>query len=207
VRGCIAESNQSDGLATKNGSFITECVSTSNIGVGINVGGNCRVTSCASNLNFGNGIQVISGTSVIGCTVSQNTGSGIVNQFGPGSILDCATFGSGADGIQVGADCLVMRNLCDSDGMVNGAGIHVLASDCRIEGNMCTDATRGIDVDVPGSIIVRNTCAGNITNWDIAAGNSIGPIVVAGVTAAASTGVGPFPSTLGSTDPNANYSY
>ncbi|MDO8631854.1 MAG: hypothetical protein Q7R41_15310, partial [Phycisphaerales bacterium] len=65
-------------------------------------------------------------------------------------------------------------------------------------------ADRGIDVDGTGNIIVRNTCSGNATNWDIVAGNV--SLVVQGVAGAAilgnTGGVAP-----GSTDPNANFTY
>ncbi|MEK6704086.1 MAG: hypothetical protein AABZ53_17660, partial [Planctomycetota bacterium] len=71
----------------------------------------------------------------------------------------------------------------------------------------CASADRGIDVDSLGNIIIGNTCSGNNSNWEIAIGNSVGPIVVAGSNAAVISGIGPVASTLGSTDPHANFSY
>jgi hypothetical protein len=62
-------------------------------------------------------------------------------------------------------------------------------------------------VDASGNIIIGNTCSGNTANWRIAIGNSIGPIVVAGTNAVVINGNGPLASTLGSTDPHANFSY
>ncbi len=64
---------------------------------------------------------------------------------------------------------------------------------------------RGIQVLVPGNIIVRNTCSGNTTaNWTIAMNNNC--LVVEGVNAGAINGNfgGADP---GSTDPNANFTY
>jgi len=121
-------------------------------------------------------------------------------------VTGCTARLNSGDGIQVVSDCRVTDNSCDSNGngSGDGAGIHATSSDNRIEGNNCTGADRGIDVDVAGNIIIRNTCSGNTTNWDVVAGNIC--LVVQGVTGAAilgnSGGVAP-----GSTDPNANFSY
>jgi hypothetical protein len=68
--------------------------------------------------------------------------------------------------------------------------------------------TRGLDIDAVGNIIIGNTCAGNFTrNWDIVAGNNFGPIVNVSPSGAAAVSGDSAPSTLGSTDPNANFTY
>jgi len=104
--------------------------------------------------------------------------------------------------------CDVRNNTCSQNGNGgDGAGVHATGGDNRIEGNNCTLSDRGIDVDASGNIILKNTCSGNTSNWEIAVGNSLGPIVVAGTNAAVISGNGPAASTLGSTDPNANFSY
>jgi parallel beta-helix repeat protein len=102
----------------------------------------------------------------------------------------------------------VINNACSVNGNGgDGANIHVTSTDNRIEGNSCTGADRGVDVDAAGNIIVRNTCSGNTINWDIVANNYYGPIVDrTGVVAAAVTGSSAA-STLGSADANANFSY
>jgi hypothetical protein len=71
---------------------------------------------------------------------------------------------------------------------------------------MCTGSGRGIEVNVAGNIIIRNTCKANTTNWLIAAGNSFGPIVAAGTNSVALTG-NAAAGTLGSADPNANFTH
>ncbi len=53
----------------------------------------------------------------------------------------------------------------------SGAGILVVGSDNRIEGNNCIGADFGIKVDGAGNIILRNTCSGNTTNWSLVANN------------------------------------
>jgi parallel beta-helix repeat protein len=110
------------------------------------------------------------------------------------------------DGIRVNSDCTVRGNTCRSNGFGagDGAGIHAISSDNRIEGNNCTDNDRGIDVDAAGNFIARNTCSGNATNWDVVAGNVCLVVIAApsAVILGDSGGVAP-----GSTDPNANFTY
>jgi parallel beta-helix repeat protein len=103
---------------------------------------------------------------------------------------------------------VIRGNTCaaNGNGAGNGAGIHALlpGGDNRIEGNNCTGADRGIDVDTAGNIVFRNTCAGNTTNWDVAAGNVC--LVVQAVTGAAILGNSGGASP-GASDPIANYTY
>ena len=57
------------------------------------------------------------------------------------------------------------------------------------------------------NIVIKNTCSGNTTNWDIVASNYYGPIIDrTGVVTAAVVGSAAA-SSLGSTDANANFSY
>jgi len=80
----------------------------------------------------------------------------------------------------------------------------VLGSDNRIEDNNCLSADRGIEVSATGNILLRNTCSGNTTNWEVIAGNRL--LVVNAASAAAVSGNSGGAS-LGSTDPNANFTY
>jgi len=89
----------------------------------------------------------------------------------------------------------------------NGAGIHATGSDNRIEGNNCTGNDRGIDVDFAGNIIIKNTCSGNTINWTIAANNVVGPILDRRAPASAAISGNSAPSSLGTTDPSANFTY
>ena len=183
---CSAKGTSVYGLATDAGSTLTNCSAYNNAGLGISTSNGCTVTHCSAYLNTGSGISVSSGSTVEGCTARSST----------------------LDGIVCIASCVIRGNTCsvNGNGSGDGAGIRATSADNRIEGNTCTGADRGIDVDAAGNIIIRNPCSGNTTNWDIAAGNAIGPIVVAGSSAVV-TGNGPAASSLGSTDPNANYSY
>jgi len=74
-------------------------------------------------------------------------------------------------------------------------------------GNTCADNDRGIDVDIAGNIIIKNTCSGNTIDWTIVANNVVGPILDRRAPASAAINGFSAPSSLGSTDPNANFSY
>lgn len=186
VRNCTARLNGFDGFDLSSSNSITNCSAYDNSGDGIDAGLNCSISNCSIAFSAGNGILCSGSASIIGCTAYANTG----------------------DGIQVGSDSLVERNLCDSNGNTgDGAGIRVTGSDTRIHENNCTDNDRGIDVDVAGNIIVRNTCASNTTDWVIAVNNAFGPILDRRAPASGAVNGFSAPSSLGSTDPNANFSY
>jgi hypothetical protein len=187
VADIVAAQNVFAGIRMGFGGTITRCTAYNNAGSGIAGAAGTVITECASNTNGGHGITTGSGCTISRCTVRSNV----------------------ADGINIFNQCLILNNDCslNGNGAGDGAGIHAVGTDNRIECNNCAGADRGIDVDVAGNIIVKNTCAGNTTDWDIAANNVFGPIVdrrapgsgaVLGFSAA---------SSLGSTEPNANFSY
>ena len=208
VTGCTAHSNTGDGIFASSGSTVTGCTAHSNTRDGISAGSGSTVAGCTARLNIGNGISASSSSTVTGCTATSNTGDGI-NVGISSTVTGCTARLNNGDGIQVDSDCRVTDNTCESNGFGagNGAGIFATGGDNRIEGNHCTGADRGIDVDVAGNIIIKNTCAGNIINWVIAANNYYGPIINrTGVVTAAVNGAAAA-GTLATTDPNANFSY
>jgi len=109
----------------------------------------------------------------------------------------------------VSSGCTVRGNTCRGNGYLtgDGAGIHATGDDNRIEGNNCTVNDRGIDVDLAGNFITRNTCSGNTTDWDIVANNVYGPILDRRAPASAAVLGVSGPGSLGTTDPNANFTY
>ncbi|QQS07821.1 MAG: right-handed parallel beta-helix repeat-containing protein [Phycisphaerales bacterium] len=184
ITGCTASSNGAFGFAINSNATITGCTATDNGDIGIS-GGNSTISNCTSSSNGGEGIAASTGSTVTGCTANSNT----------------------LDGILVDSRCLVTRSTCSSNGVNpgDGAGIRVVGNDNRIEGNHCSSADRGIDVDGTGNIIIRNTCSGNTINWTIVSGNSylvvFAPATVGNFSGNAS-GAG-----FGTTDPNANFTY
>jgi len=204
VTNCSAFQNTSTGIGAGFGCVVTDCTAYDNTGSGISVSTGGKVTNCSAYSNTGNGISAGVGCTVTNCTAYQNSNSGISVSAGC-AVADCTARANAVDGIVCSSACVIRANACSLNGTGDGAGIHATSTDNRIEGNNCTNADRGIDVDAAGNIIIKNTCSGNTTNWSIAAGNAYGPIVAtpAGALVNGNAAV----AALGSTDPNANFSY
>ncbi|MCA9292413.1 MAG: right-handed parallel beta-helix repeat-containing protein [Phycisphaerales bacterium] len=190
VANCSAEHNSGNGIVVSHSGAVTNCTADQNDGDGFNLGtslgnaGGSTISHCSASLNLGNGMAL--GT---GCTAES-----------------CSLFANRLDGILLEASCRIVGNACQQSGYLGGtgAGVHATGTDNRIESNNCAGGDLGIKVDAASNFIVRNSCSGNATNWDIAAGNVC--FVVVGATAPAIFGAaGGTPP--GSIDPNANFSY
>jgi parallel beta-helix repeat protein len=227
ISNCHADNNGQIGISVGEGGVIAQCASNDNIGSGISAGATSTITACSAWSNNGTGIVSSDGTvtgctarengsdgisasggSVVeGCTVAANADDGIVVGFGS-VVTRCTSRGNTGDGIQCSSDCRITDNSCDGNGAAagDGAGIHVTSSDCRIEGNNVTDNDRGIDVDISGNLIIRNSASGNTSsNYEIVANNKVGPIVLAPDSVAISGDTGG--AGVGTTNPWANFSY
>jgi hypothetical protein len=103
---------------------------------------------------------------------------------------------------------IIRENVCSNNGNNgDGAGIHALAGDNRIEANNVVENDRGIDVDLPGNLILRNSAAFNTTNYDIAANNVFGAIVDRTAPVSPAVTGNSAVSSAGTTDPWANFAY
>ena len=191
------------GITANDSSLVRNCVANQNLG-GIFVGSRTLVTGCEASFNTDTGIRVERASTVIGCVAGSNGNRGIEVQaeIAGGAVLDSTVFANGAegilagpgatvarcnsslntkDGIRVDHNCRVVDNTCAQNGREagSGAGIHATGSGNRIEGNHVTNNDRGIAVDAGGNVILRNTVGGNgVNNFDIAAGNVTGTIVM-----------------------------
>lgn len=195
---------------------VSDCIVTGSTGRGIYIAGG-TIRSCVADSNGATGIQMSGSGTISACTARSNTGSGITGGQSV-AILDNTSSSNTTHGIVVNDDCRVRGNTCDGNGsaIADGAGIYVSDdpiilnsnSDNRIEENNCTDNDRGIWVDDGGNLVIRNTCSGNGSNFEITATNNrwgtivnitgANPVTVSGNNAA---------STMASTDPWANFAY
>jgi hypothetical protein len=205
--GCSASSNSGIGMVVGNGGTATNCSAYDNSGFGINVGLSSAAINCSAYSNTGGGFNVSTGGSVTSCNAYANFSNGIVGGFA--SIIDCTARSNYLDGIQVSFSCTVRGNTSAANGIntTTGANIHATGSDNRIEENNCLSADIGIKADVGGNFIVRNSGSGSATEWDLAANNVVGPILDRRSPSSAAVSGFSYVGSLGSTDPNANFSY
>jgi len=150
-------SNGSSGInLSGKGHLIKNCIAAENGFFGISARWGCMVTGNTAHANGGIGISVYWGSTVTDNTASMNT----------------------VDGILVYRECNVVDNTCFWNGYLqgDGAGIRVVGFYNHIEHNKVTSNDRGIDVDDDSNLIVRNSAACNLTEYDIVTGNKVGTI-------------------------------
>ena len=226
VEGCVARENGSSGFRAVQATAFLHCAAEDNLGDGIDSGINSTVIGCVALINGDDGIIAGSASAVSACSAQQNAGNGFNIAFGS-TIVDsgsrangergifvtdslverCTTDTNALDGILVSNDTVVRDCLSAGNGTgpSGGAGIRVVGSDNRLEGNTVLDNDIGVDIDSIGNLVARNAAAGNGVNYNIIANNQVGVVVVAPNSAAVLGSAGG--AGLGSTDPWANFSY
>lgn len=177
IESCVSTINAGAGFFATAEVVITRCVAESNTSSGIIVGDGSTISFCAATDNGPLGILTGFGCTVISCSASMNDASGILAQGGS-SVLDCTANANGSDGIRVSSWCQVRRSTCSNNGFQgDGAGIHALFEGNRIEGNTVNANDRGIDVDAPDNVVIRNFAHENTVEFDVAAGSLLGTVI------------------------------
>jgi len=189
------------GISTGDDSVVSGCTARENAGTGIAVGSESRVVECIADENDGSGITAEAYSLVSDCLATGNGFQGIGVSVGS-AVRSSVTSSNGSSGIGLSAECLAFDNLCTR----NLRGMRVDSSGSRIEGNHFVNNGIGLDVAFTDNIILRNTCHINVTNWNIVSGNHVAPIVQASGNGSQITG-DTYAGSLGSTDPNANFTY
>lgn len=210
ITNCTAVNNSS-GFALGERSVTRDCTAQQHTFNGFLTSGNSRFENCSAEGSGFSGFSVSSGCSLIGCSARNNTTEGFRTTDNC-MIQGCQAVSNGLDGIRSTNRSIIRGNLCSLNGTGSsgtaGAGIHTTGVDNRIEDNNCTGNGRGIDCDSPGSFIVRNTCSGNTTNWDLAADNRHGGISnVTALSNPAVVGMGGAPTAITTENPWGNFSY
>lgn len=206
LSGCTAKSNALDGIVVHGSAVIRGCNAISNGDNGISTGSHSRVVDCAATSNK-DGFSLGSHSVLSGCIASLNTRVGIAT-FSNCLIEGNTSSLNASHGITSRQDSVIRSNLSADNGTsaADGAGIFTQFVRVRIEDN--TLHSNGVGVHVLGNacIIRGNTASDNTTNWSIAAGNKVGPILVATSNATAING-NTYGGSMGSVDPNANYTH
>lgn len=209
LRGCAAYSNVGIGIQTIGaGATVSDCTSYNNLGAGFSLGAGTTISNSTATSNSQGGITVGESSTVSHC-VSQSNGATGFYIGGGGTIQDCTANANTQAGIQLTFRCIALSNTSVSNNFGSGDSIGILASSSgnRIEGNHCATNTFGILIGGTGNLIVRNTCTANTTNWSIGSNNVFGPILDRRSPGSGSVSGNSASSSLGTTDPNANFTY
>ena len=210
VSGCVARSNTERGFELVASANISNCSAQGNGGDGFRVVGRASVQSCISESNLGDGFSLGGvGSLATHCVASNNAGCGFRCEEAGASVVQCVAEASGADGIQVWKDSTVRDNTArgNGTGASVGAGVHTTGNSNRIEGNHCIAGDQGVYIQGKQNIIVRNTCAANSVNWNIAVDNIYGPIHNLANTGAPAVFGNGASQAIGTEHPNANFTH
>lgn len=183
IEGIIATANGGWGIDNAVTSTFSTVIARSeayaNRGGGIRGGGFSLITDCVvwGNTGTGAGVLVGGSSSVVGCTASFNTGTGI-ETGAQSSVIDCNVVSSGSTrtAISIGSRSTARDNSVKLSSSASGI---LVGTASTIDSNTVTSLSAGgfgIRTTGSGSIIIRNTVHGMTLKFDIAAGNSVGPI-------------------------------
>ena len=160
IKDNICSDNGGSGISSRDLAVVINNVTKQNGSYGISASNSSCVTDNVCRQNASSGINVINMNTVKNNTCTYNTGNGI----------------------QVGYGNLVINNNCAYNGYMagDGAGINVdeYGNHNCIESNLIIENDRGIDCNpAPNNYIAGNRANDNTTDYDIAAGNTYGPII------------------------------
>jgi hypothetical protein len=192
--------NKADGIDAGYGSVITECTASKNKWIGIHT---CYsvVSKCVANENTSDGFNIESGSSAVECISYENGSNGIVLNHGS-TVSDCKAFNNAENGIK---GVYIKNSIHDNNCTQNdSAGILVLGENSSITGNHLINNGIGIRVTSSDSWINCNVVTGNKTNWVVDSGNYC---FVVSASASGAINGDSGGTALGSTDPNANFTY
>ncbi len=179
IEGCTASGGQF-GIVTGDRSEVIRSSANDNGGTGFSLGRNSVLRgsiAVGNGIAGGAGAYADQGSYIEGNVFSGNFGDGLRAQT-RSIVLNNVARENGEDGIHVWSDALVQGNNASGNGTGSGggAGIYLFGGRNRIDGNTVVFNDRGIDVDASGNVIVRNNAIGNAPDYDIVAGNDVGPI-------------------------------
>jgi hypothetical protein len=206
IVGCSSYKNGQTGIDVSFAAVaVTDCSASSNSGHGIDLGNGGVATHCVASSNGLSGFNTSDSVSIYNCSSFFNTADGITTAYSC-NIVDCTASGNKAWGITASKFCRVTGCYVYANTAPAGGGIRLIQNQGFCSGNTSNLNTRGIVVTGTSNTIVQNKCSSNSTvNWSIAANNSSGPIVDRTAPVSAAINGNSAPSSLGTTDPAANF--
>ncbi len=179
----VIRNNAGNGIVASESARIQNCTIYSNSANGLSLSNACLVESCIIKTNGQNGIVGLANLSVLRCNISQNASNGVSVTLG-GKIADCVISSNRVDGIRVVARCSITGNMCDYNGLGGrDAGIRLLSSDNRVDGNDLNSNVTGLLSDLGFNLIVRNKATLNPTNYNFHVNDVVGGIAANPTTA------------------------
>jgi parallel beta-helix repeat protein len=164
------------GIKTESRSLVKDSVATHNNDVGIMVGNYSLVVDSVASENDSFGIYLSGWSSASSSIANYNGGSGF-HLDGFASVSNSMASRNDLHGIRVFNDANVTGNKCSQNGRDgDGAGVYAEFYGNRIDGNDLRSNDQGIKAIDAGNLIIRNSATGNTANYDIVAGNDVGPI-------------------------------
>jgi hypothetical protein len=205
VRGCTFSGNSLSGITVQTGSIVESCTARSNGQSGFFLPTRARITDCYATANGQSGFVVSSSSHVENCTSTENGTRG----FSLGEAVtmkNCHAARNVTSGIYATHHCVLIGNTAIGNGDGGtGWGIYAFGNGNLFDGNVCTNNDYGIEVAGAANTLVRNRSGNNLTsNWVVVGGNSA--LVVNSSTGAGFNG-NAGGSAIGSTDPNANFTF
>ena len=203
ARQSVAQGNGSDRFSVGSGSVLEGRMAGDNrgnrIGLAIPYDWGLSLFACIAEGNASDGFSV-GGGSMQNCIARNNGGVGI-NSMSRGVGRGTTAEGNGLDGFIVTSGAMLTGCTAQGNGTTGvGSGIRVTGTGNRLEGNhLLSNYDWGLSLFGGGNLVIGNTAADNrIADYDIAAGNSYGPIV--------SAAAGNLSMASGGDQPTANFS-
>lgn len=178
MESCVVVSSGGDGFDVISNSSLTDCTVTASA-VGFNVTGvGSTLTGCRANSNTSHGFKLTDENELQDCVADRNILTGI--SAGAACVVtDCKARRNGTQGIIIGTNSVLTGSYATMNGQAgNYTGIWINGNDCRVENNQSTWNDFGFYSTGTDNILARNTARGNSTNFDIAAGNEVAPILL-----------------------------
>ena len=171
VENVTAIFNGAIGIRALWGNLILNCRTESNGSHGISVGDVSRIHACVSKVNTGRGIQLDGAGSITECVLYSNEAGGIETGF---ALIDANYFFTHpGPSIEDRGSSTITNNTIRS----GSTGILCTGTGSRIERNTVGLCVTGYDVNNADNIVIGNTATSCTTPFDVAAGNTRGPII------------------------------
>ncbi|MEM8930552.1 MAG: right-handed parallel beta-helix repeat-containing protein, partial [Acidobacteriota bacterium] len=171
---CTAGQNGDNGIQSSEGCVVADSASFDNAADGFDIASGSVIQNSVASDNAIFGFDIGLGSQIVESTAYDNMSNGF-DMFSACIIRDCIASLNSGHGIRTFANSWVIDNKAHENDL---DGIRISSGDVHVEGNQVTDNDQtGLAVTASGCFIVRNTAAGNVTNYNIIATSAFGPII------------------------------